>query len=137
MKREAERCGRYAVAEDLHARPSVPSETRSRQIQRAHTKRRRETAGTPHKAKTCLICNGDQFMSACATFKAIVEERWEHCKKRNACFMCKDSTAIAVLRSSLVLIAAEGHTIECCTIASDRPRVGTAHRHTSQTAKRS
>ncbi|GBP87999.1 hypothetical protein EVAR_66210_1 [Eumeta japonica] len=28
-------------------------------------------------------------MSACATFKeATIEERWEYCKKRNACFRC-------------------------------------------------
>ncbi|GBP87037.1 hypothetical protein EVAR_65512_1 [Eumeta japonica] len=63
-------------------------------------------------------------MSACATFKeATIEERWEYCKKRNACFsLMKDNFAIAVPRSPAASIAAEGHTIKCCTTASDRPR---------------
>ncbi|GBP62947.1 hypothetical protein EVAR_95902_1 [Eumeta japonica] len=140
LNREAERCGRYAAPEDLHARLSGTSETKTRRIQRAHATHHREIASTAYKARSCLICNGDHPMSACATFKeATIEERWEYCKKRNACFRClmKDNFAIAVPRSPAASIAAEGHTIECCTTASDRPRVGAAHRHKNRAAKRS
>ncbi|GBP40119.1 hypothetical protein EVAR_33695_1 [Eumeta japonica] len=76
LNREAKQCRQYAAPEDLHAQLSVPSETRSRRDHRAT--HGRETAGTPHKAKACLICNGDHLMSAYVTFKdATVEERWE------------------------------------------------------------
>ncbi|GBP90848.1 hypothetical protein EVAR_37370_1 [Eumeta japonica] len=89
LNREAERCGRYAAPEDLHARLSGTSETKTRRIQRAHATHHREIASTAYKARSCLICNGDHPMSACATFKeATIEERWEYCKKRNACFRC-------------------------------------------------
>ncbi|GBP53909.1 hypothetical protein EVAR_96587_1 [Eumeta japonica] len=69
LNREAERCGRYTAPEDLHARLSGTSETKTRRIQRAHATHHHETLSTAYKAKTCLICNGDHPMSACATFK--------------------------------------------------------------------
>ncbi|GBP47840.1 hypothetical protein EVAR_43531_1 [Eumeta japonica] len=57
LNREAERCGRYAAPEDLHARLSGTSETKTRRIQRAHVTHHRETTSTAYKARSCLICN--------------------------------------------------------------------------------
>ncbi|GBP63767.1 hypothetical protein EVAR_40367_1 [Eumeta japonica] len=85
LNREAKRCGRYAAPEDLHARLSGTSETKTRRIQRAHVTHHRETTSTAYKARSCLICNGDHPMSAC---------------------LMKDNFAIAVPRSPAASIAA-------------------------------
>ncbi|GBP76013.1 hypothetical protein EVAR_51877_1 [Eumeta japonica] len=100
LNRARRRCA-DTPPEDLHARLSGTSQTNeTRRIQRART-HHREIASTAYKARSCLICNGDHPMSACL-MKETISPSLEALRRRD-----KPSNAAQ---------------------ASDRPRVGAAHR---------